>query len=195
MEVLMAGSIKSAVSTYLLIRWGWPLGAETCSEWRKIKKGELTYWNFVAIDGIIRNQLDRCATGCNTQRKKKKYQMTLTSHLHSWQMSDWNARKTVAYRYREGRDLVKVSHHRKQWFSTKQHIACICTITHNLQHGETARLQEKQTQQWTQHNTFRASHLIHFNSINTRIFREENTSRHSSLCDFLLPPVIQSFLK
>jgi hypothetical protein len=31
-------------------------------------KGELMYWNFVAIDGIIRNQLDRCATGCNTQR-------------------------------------------------------------------------------------------------------------------------------
>jgi hypothetical protein len=32
------------------------------------KKGELKYWNFVAIDGVIRNQLDRCATGCNTQR-------------------------------------------------------------------------------------------------------------------------------
>jgi hypothetical protein len=28
----------------------------------------LTYRNSVAIDGIIRNQLDRCATGCNTQK-------------------------------------------------------------------------------------------------------------------------------
>jgi hypothetical protein len=34
---------------------------------RKIKE-ELMYWNVVAIDGIIGNQLDRCATGCNTQR-------------------------------------------------------------------------------------------------------------------------------
>jgi hypothetical protein len=37
-----------------------------------IKKGNKrefrTYWNFVAIDGVIKNQLDRCATGCNTQR-------------------------------------------------------------------------------------------------------------------------------
>jgi hypothetical protein len=32
----------------------------------KENKRELTYGNFVAIDGIIRNQLDRCATGCNT---------------------------------------------------------------------------------------------------------------------------------
>jgi hypothetical protein len=35
---------------------------------RRKLKGELTYWNFVAIDGVIKNQLDRCATGCNTQR-------------------------------------------------------------------------------------------------------------------------------
>jgi hypothetical protein len=40
------------------LTWGWPVGAETCSEWRKIKKGELTYWNFDVIDGIIRNQLN-----------------------------------------------------------------------------------------------------------------------------------------
>jgi hypothetical protein len=40
-----------------------------CMYWvRKKIKGELTYWNFVAIDGIVRNQLDRCATGCNNQR-------------------------------------------------------------------------------------------------------------------------------
>jgi hypothetical protein len=38
-----------------------------CSE-KEENKNELTYWNFVAIDGIIRNHLDRCATGCNTQR-------------------------------------------------------------------------------------------------------------------------------
>jgi hypothetical protein len=41
------------------LTWRWPVGAETCSEWRKIKKGELTYWNFVAIDGVTRNQLGR----------------------------------------------------------------------------------------------------------------------------------------
>jgi hypothetical protein len=35
------------------LTWGWSVGAETCSEWWKIKKGELTYWNFVAIDGTI----------------------------------------------------------------------------------------------------------------------------------------------
>jgi hypothetical protein len=29
---------------------------------KKENKNELTYWNFVAIDGTIRNQLDRCAT-------------------------------------------------------------------------------------------------------------------------------------
>jgi hypothetical protein len=33
-----------------------------------ININELAYWNFIAIDGIIRNQLDRWATGCNTQR-------------------------------------------------------------------------------------------------------------------------------
>jgi hypothetical protein len=26
------------------------------------------YWNFVAIDGVIKNQLDKYATGFNTQR-------------------------------------------------------------------------------------------------------------------------------
>jgi hypothetical protein len=29
------------------------------------------YWNFVAIDGVIKNQLDKYATGCNTQRQKE----------------------------------------------------------------------------------------------------------------------------
>jgi hypothetical protein len=28
----------------------------------------LMYWNFVAIDGVINNQLDKYATGSNTQR-------------------------------------------------------------------------------------------------------------------------------
>jgi hypothetical protein len=28
------------------------------------------YWNFVAIDGLIKNQLDKYATGCNTQKYK-----------------------------------------------------------------------------------------------------------------------------
>jgi hypothetical protein len=34
---------------------------------KKENKSELTYWNFVAIDGVIKNQLDRRATGCNTK--------------------------------------------------------------------------------------------------------------------------------
>jgi hypothetical protein len=58
----------SNVIVYLT--WRWPVGAETCSEWRKIKKRGVTYWNFVAIGGITRNQLDRYATGCNTQKIK-----------------------------------------------------------------------------------------------------------------------------
>jgi hypothetical protein len=35
---------------------------------KKENKTELMYWNFVAIDGVIKNQLDKYATGCNTQR-------------------------------------------------------------------------------------------------------------------------------
>jgi hypothetical protein len=38
------------------LTWRWPVGAETCSE-KEENKNELTYWNFVAINGIIRNQL------------------------------------------------------------------------------------------------------------------------------------------
>jgi hypothetical protein len=37
------------------LTWRWPVGAETCSE-KEENKSELTYWNFVAIDYIIRNQ-------------------------------------------------------------------------------------------------------------------------------------------
>jgi hypothetical protein len=29
------------------------------------------YWNFVAIDGVIKNQLDKYATECNTQKVVK----------------------------------------------------------------------------------------------------------------------------
>jgi hypothetical protein len=45
------------------------------------------YVNFPFLffyDGIIRNQLDRCATGCNTQRKKLSYVAMLLYSLVAW---------------------------------------------------------------------------------------------------------------
>jgi hypothetical protein len=47
------------------------------------------YWNFVAIDGVIKNQLDKYATGCNTQRWKlglyiEQHKYLYSSHAHKW---------------------------------------------------------------------------------------------------------------
>jgi hypothetical protein len=44
-------------ASIVYLTWRWPVGAETCSEWEKNKKRELTYWNFVGIDGVIGSQV------------------------------------------------------------------------------------------------------------------------------------------
>jgi hypothetical protein len=37
---------------------------------------KLMYCNFVVIEGIIKNQLDKYATGCNTKSKKHRNNFT-----------------------------------------------------------------------------------------------------------------------
>jgi hypothetical protein len=56
----------------------------------KENKNELTYWNFVAIDGVIKNQLDRCATGVLPKGKNPYWCLSISLHTMSAAIIDGN---------------------------------------------------------------------------------------------------------